>query len=94
MSALTDLMVKDWHVGVSPDSIITTEEMIKEFDLKTERAVDIDFESEFCLSATLPGFKQFNVSINLFLKIKDWHTLVQDEKCSRPLLSTTHSSFS
>jgi len=60
MSALTDLLVKDWHCGVSPDSIITTEVMIKEFDLKTESAKEIDFEAEFCLHATLPGFSPFN----------------------------------
>lgn len=65
MSALTDLLVKDWHCGVSPDSIITTEVMIKEFDLKTESAKEIDFEAEFCLHATLPGFSPFNVSLNL-----------------------------
>ena len=64
MSALTDLLVKDWHCGVSPDSIITTEEMIKEFDLKTESAEDIDFEAEFLLKAINQSSK-FNVSFNL-----------------------------
>ena len=64
MSALTDLLVKDWHCGVSPDSIITTEGMIKEFDLKTESAEDIDFQSDFLLKAINQSSK-FNVSINL-----------------------------
>ena len=89
MSALTELMVKDWHCGVSPDSIITTEEMIKEFDLKTERAEDIDFEYEFCITATLPGFKHFNVSKYIMIKFTTIFTLKYSKQLGFP-----HSSFS
>ena len=60
MSALTDLLIKDWHVGGSPSSIITTEKLVKEFDLKTDKAEDIDFKSDFCLKGTVPGCNQFN----------------------------------
>ena len=76
MSALTDLLIKDWHVGVSPSSIITTEKLVKEFDLKTDKAEDIDFKSDFCLKASGPGYKQFNVSTNfslLLLYSNFWH---------------------
>ena len=61
MSALTELHTKDGHFGgIDPKSIITTEELVKEFDLKTEKPEDIDFKSDFCMKGTVPGCKQFN----------------------------------
>ena len=67
MSSLKSLLTENASVvSVSGHDVITTEALLKEFDLKTGRAEDVEFQENFTLISNHKSTRKFAVSKFLF----------------------------